>query len=139
MNEPVMSSKRDQHEEKEPVAAPPAKPGLERALLVTVIVLGVFIVAGLGAVLARIIYLSSAAPAQQEAQGKAEEDDASSQLPFEAQLSLPEGAVVRSTSISSNRLAVHYESPNGAGIAIVDLVTGRTLGRLRAAPAGSPR
>jgi hypothetical protein len=123
---------------KEPESAPPPPSAYQRPLLITVIVLGCLIVAGLAAVLARIIYLAAAAPPQPAAQTEAGEK-ASSALPFEAQLSLPEGAVVRSTSLSGNRLAVLYDAPNGGGIAIVDLVSGRTLGRLRTAPAAPGR
>jgi hypothetical protein len=32
---------------------------------------------------------------------------------------------VRSISLSGNQMAVHYEMPEGSGIAVLDLATGR--------------
>lgn len=42
-------------------------------------------------------------------------------------LSLPAGAVIRSVSISGDRLAVHFEGAGAEGIAVYDLASGRPL------------
>ncbi|MDH4983957.1 hypothetical protein [Hyphomicrobium sp. D-2] len=44
-----------------------------------------------------------------------------------APLSLPVGAVIRSVSISGDRLAVHFEGAGAEGIAVYDLASGRPL------------
>jgi len=81
-----------------------------------VVALGVVMVAGLALVIGRIIYLASAPPAQPAA---------SSVVSSTQTLQLPHGSEVRSISLSGNQMAVHYEMPEGSGIAILDLATGR--------------
>jgi hypothetical protein len=81
-----------------------------------VVALGVVMVAGLALVIGRIIYLASAPPAQPAA---------SSTVSSTQTLQLPHGSEVRSISLSGNQMAVHYEMPEGSGIAILDLATGR--------------
>ena len=82
--------------------------------------LGLLLVAGLATVVGRIIYLASVAPAQPESAGGGALSPALS-------LALPAGAVVRSMSLSGDRLAVHYEAAGAEGIAVLDLRTGRRL------------
>lgn len=108
-------------------AAPAQDTGSLRALKIAVIVMGVVLVLGFITVIARIIYLVSRPPAQQASSGAG--------LAAEQRLELPDGAIVRSQSLSGNRLAVHYEAPGGAGIAVLDLETGRTISRVRLVPA----
>ena len=81
-----------------------------------VVALGVVMVAGLALVIGRIIYLASAPPAQPVA---------SSTVSSNQTLQLPHGSEVRSISLSGNQMAVHYEMPEGSGIAVLDLATGR--------------
>ena len=81
-----------------------------------VVALGVVLVAGLATVIGRIIYLASAPPAQPVA---------SSTVSSNQTLQLPHGSEVRSISLSGNQMAVHYEMPEGSGIAVLDLATGR--------------
>jgi hypothetical protein len=81
-----------------------------------VVALGVLLVAGLAIVIGRIIYLASAPPAQPVA---------SSPVSANQTLQLPPGSEVRSISLSGNQMAVHYEMPEGSGIAVLDLSTGR--------------
>lgn len=94
-----------------------------------VIALGVLLVAGLAAVIGRIIYLASAPSAQPVA---------ASTLSSSQTLQLPAGSQVRSISLSGNQIAVHYEMPDGSGIAILDLATGRKTAHIsiEAAPPG---
>lgn len=92
---------------------------LQRNLKILIAVMGVFIVLGLGAVIARIV-----------TGGGQQVGTATSVLAptgGEIAVELPPGAKVVSVSVSGNRLAVHHESPAGTGIAIIDLETGRRV------------
>lgn len=113
-------------------AAPPGRTGTERLLLGVVIALGVLMVAALGAVLIRIVHLST----QASLPALVAPSTPVATLPEAARLALPAGAVVRSISLSGDRLAVHYEAPAGAGIVIVDVASGHTIGRLGLEPGG---
>lgn len=116
-------------------AAAVARKVKDRVLIFIVAFLGLLIVAGLVAVLLRIIYLSSG-PAAQRA-NPADGGGPVAAVPSAAgHLDLPAGAVVRSVSLDGDRLAVHYEAPGGTGIAVVDLVTGAVLRRVEAVPGG---
>lgn len=118
-------------------AAAAARKVKERVLIFIVAFLGLLIVAGLIAVLFRIIHLSSG-PAPQRA-SPAEVGSKVAAVPSAAQLDLPAGAVVRSVSLDGDRLAVHYEASGSTGIAVVDLVTGAVLRRIEAVPGGVVR
>lgn len=118
-----------------------ARPGKERVLVFIVVFLGLLIVAGLTAVILRIIYLSSTGPAQRTI---AEEPAAAAAvaLPGEdaaSRLTLPAGAVVKSVSVGGDRLAVHYEAPSGTGIAVLDLASGAVVRRVEVTPGELPR
>ena len=98
---------------------------LQRNLKLVVIVLGLFIVAGLGAIIVRVVGLGagkSGLTANQSAKSLAASP---SEGPIA--LELPKGAHVVSISLSGNRLAVHHDGPGGAGISILDLETGRRV------------
>lgn len=105
------------------------KPRLERSLVFVVVFLGLLIVAGLTAVVLRIIYLASNPKPQQGLAPSGEVSQAAA--PVAAleglQLGLPAGAVVTSLSLDGDRLAVSYQGESGAGIAIVDAKTGARI------------
>jgi hypothetical protein len=111
----------------------------ERLLVFIVSFLGLLIVAGITAVVLRIIYLSSTSPAQRELSQVEGSAAPAAGLPSPDRLDLPAGAVVKSVSLDGDRLAVHYEAPSGAGIAVLDLATGAVVRRLDVAPAGAGR
>ena len=102
-----------------------------RALIFIVSFLGLLIVAGLVAVILRIIYLSSTPSAQRATTDAAEAPSAADRL------DLPAGAVVKSMSVGVDRLAVHYDAPGGGGIAVLDLATGTVLRRVDIVPGGT--
>jgi hypothetical protein len=104
----------------------PLSPGQVRALKIIVVVMGVLILLGLFTVFGRIIYLASKPGRQVQA--------ASQGLKAEQRLALPPGAEVRQTSISGDRLAVHYEAPSGAAVVVLDLASGQVLSRIELAP-----
>lgn len=100
-----------------------------KMLRFAVIAMGVILVLGFIAVIARIVYLvnrgndTASAPAA-----------ISQSVQQAARLALPAGANVRQISLSGSRLAVHHEGPGGSGILILDLQTGKTLSRIEIIP-----
>jgi hypothetical protein len=94
--------------------------------------MGVVLLLGFALVIGRIVQLMNRSSAAQDAQSAA---PAAAGLAPEARLALPAGAVIRTMSLAGNRLAVHYDSPAGGGIAIVDLASGRVVQRIQIGPA----
>jgi uncharacterized protein DUF6476 len=92
---------------------------LQRNLKIIVIALAVLMLAGLVAIVGRVIYLASGSPTQPAAPSLA--------IRHEQSLGLPAGAQVRSVSLSGNWLAVHYEAAGAEGIAVLDLQTGQVI------------
>lgn len=104
---------------------------LQRILKFVVVTLAILLFAGLFVAVARVIYLASA-PVVQPATTALTPAALTPAAPSpairpEQTLALPAGAVVRSVSLSGNRLAVHYDAASGSGIAVLDLQTGRTI------------
>ena len=97
-----------------------------RKLRLAVIGMGAVLLLGFATVIGRIVYLLNR-PAVDPSIVAA---TASGAPPSDIRLALPAGASVRTLSLSGNRLAVHYDGPGGAGIAIVDLATGRAAQRV---------
>lgn len=98
---------------------------LQRNLKILVAGLGLMILAGLAGVAGKIMSMGSA-PTTGTRAGQTV-TAAQLQPGSEIALELPQGAKVVSTSIAGSRLAVHYESPAGTGIAILDLDTGKRI------------
>ena len=96
-----------------------------RALRMAVIGMSLLLIVGFITVIARIIYLTS-----RPATPVAAATTAGTPIKPEALLDLPANGSVKSLSLSGNRLAVHYVSPLGDGIAILDLEQGRVISRL---------
>ena len=106
-------------------AADPARPSaLERNLKILVVAMGLLIVLGVLTVIGRIIYMASRGNVQ----------SGSAQLAVNPRLALPAGATIRSVSINGDRLAVHFDTSAGSGIAVLDLATGKTLSRIELVP-----
>lgn len=104
----------------------------ERLLVFIVVFLGLLIVAGIVAVVMRIIYLSSE-PSAQRADVVATEDGANAI----ERVPLPAGSSIKSISVNGDRLAIHYEGPSGSGVAVVDIASGTVLRRFEIAPGAS--
>lgn len=95
---------------------------LQRNLKIVVAVLSAFILFGLGAIAVKVIGLASGTSGSgQSSRTVAVAPGAT--LSFE----IPRGARIVSISLSGNRLAVHHEGPDGPGIAIFDIETGRRV------------
>lgn len=95
---------------------------LQRNLKILVIGLGVLIFAGLAAVIGRIAYMATR-PKDSAAVTTALSAPAGGQIALE----VPKGAKIISVSLSGSRLAVHHDGPDGVGIAVIDLDTGRRI------------
>ncbi|MEZ5899897.1 MAG: hypothetical protein R3D51_10430 [Hyphomicrobiaceae bacterium] len=95
---------------------------LQRNLKIIIAVMTLFIVAGLGAIVARIVSGASkhVAPAATISRPGVSAGPSIT-------LELPQGAKIVSVSLSGNRLAVHHEGPRGSGITILDLETGARI------------
>lgn len=108
--------------------AGPLTPAQVRWLKISVVAMGVMIMVGIAILFGRILYLASQSPRSTSTAA------VRSGVAYEGSLGLPAGASVRQLSVSSDRLAVHYEGPRGAGIVIIDLTTGARIGRLDLVP-----
>ena len=93
-------------------------PSQLRLLKIAVIAMGVILLLGFAAVIGRIVWLVNSAPRPAAAGGQA---PVATPLAPGAPVALPKGAVVRHVALSGNRLAIHYESPEGSAIRILDL------------------
>lgn len=98
---------------------------VQRNLKILITGMGLLILIGLGAVVTRILTGGGTRTPTSIA------TSAVSTPSGEIALELPAGAKIVSVSVSGNRLAVHHESPAGAGIAIVDLETGRRIADIK--------
>ena len=112
------------------LASVPLNDGQVKGLKVAVTVMTGILVLGVLTLLGRIIYLV-ARPAPQATSSAA----TTSRMPAAAiTVALPTGATVRQTSLSGERLVLHYEAPSGAGIVLVDTVTGQIISRIALKP-----
>lgn len=111
-----------------PTPPMPDTPGV-RALKFAVIGMGVLIVLGVLTVIGRIVYLANQGPRQASTVAVS-----GAKLAASPRLSLPAGAQIRQVSLSGDRMAVHYESASGNGIAVLDLVTGNVISRIEVVP-----
>jgi hypothetical protein len=95
---------------------------LQRNLKIVVAVLSALILFGLGAVAVKVIGLASGTS------GGSQSSRTVAIVPGTTlSLEIPRGARIVSVSLSGNRLAVHHEGPDGPGIAILDIETGRRV------------
>lgn len=95
----------------------PFSPSQLRLLKTAIVVMSAVLVVGLAVIIGRIAYLVSQGGTRQTSPVAVEQ----------TRLNLPAGAVVRAMALSGERLAVHYDAPAGAGIAVLDLGTGKTV------------
>lgn len=116
--------------------ARPDDPPNIRALRFAVLGMGAILILGFGAVIARIVHLTTrsppseltaviTSPAQPKLVG----------APVNIALALPPAAKILSQSLSANRLSVHYIAGSEEAIAVVDLDTGQLVASLRVPPA----
>jgi hypothetical protein len=99
-----------------------------RMLKIAVIAMGVVLVLGFIAVIARIVYLVARGSETSHATA------VSQPLSESTRLALPAGSTVRNLSLSGGRLAVHYDGLTGGGIVVLDLQTGTAVSRIQIVP-----
>lgn len=104
----------------------PLTPGQVRWLKIAVVVMGIMIVVGIAILIGRILYLASQGPRAATAPRAAPASEGS--------IALPSGAIIRNLSLSGDRIAIHYDTPQGGGIVVVDITTGRNLHNLELSP-----
>lgn len=111
---------------------------LQRNLKIIIAALSLMIVGGLAAIIIRIVTMPPTSPTVSAAAGSATSDAPATQ-PIIASggpigdiaLELPAGAKIVSVSVAGSRLAVHYDGTAGAGIAVIDLDTGRRIANVK--------
>lgn len=119
----------------------PLTAGQVTALKFAVIAMGLMIVAGLAAVVGRVIYLASG-PAKQAGNvtgganysASAGSGSSSQRAAALARMTLPAQATVRTLALSGDKLAVHFDGPAGTGIVIVDIHSGAVVSRIDLVP-----
>jgi uncharacterized iron-regulated membrane protein len=115
------------------LASVPLNDGQVKGLKVAVTIMTGILVLGVLTLFGRIIYLV-ARPSPQAA-AAASTPALLSRAPAAAiTVTLPTGAVVRQTSLSGERLALQYDAPSGAGIVLVDTITGLIISRIALKP-----
>lgn len=101
---------------------------LQRNLKIVVFGLGALILVGLGAVIVKVTGLATTpAPGNPGVPSISAAWRATGTVTLE----IPRGAKVVSVSLSGNRLAVQHEGPDGTGISILDVNSGRRVVEIR--------
>jgi hypothetical protein len=130
-------TKRDigMDEAEDAAATPPGNltKSQERGLKIAIVVMGLMIVVGFLAIVARVVYLAGSRGEQGPAVAR-EISPRAMEPGGEATLLIPAGAIVRHVTLSGDRLAVHWDGPAGAVITVVDIRDGRVLSRIVLAP-----
>jgi uncharacterized iron-regulated membrane protein len=109
------------------LASVPLNDGQVKGLKIAVTIMTGILVLGVLVLFGRIIYLV-ARPSPQVAGNAAQAVSRSPAAAFT--VPLPAGAVIRQTSLSGDRMALHYDAPQGGGILLVDTVSGQIISRI---------
>jgi hypothetical protein len=99
---------------------------LQRNLKIVVGGLAVLILVGLGAVVAKVVGVASGS-----LEGGLGIKRVVTSPVASLALEIPKGARIVSVSLSGNRLAVQHEGPDGTGITILDIETGKSVAEIR--------
>ena len=111
----------------------PERTGCVRALLVTVIVLGILLVGGLAVVVGTIIKRvtdDSPPPNPQTINGSLSVTDTG----FESIINIPEGSALMATEINDKKIVLHLRDAEGDFLLLVNMKTGQEIGRVRLQP-----
>lgn len=118
------------------LSARPDDPPNIRSLRLVVISMGILMALGFGAVIARIVYLTTRpAPVLQSAAPAPTAAPAAAGLPATGRIPVPAGAKVLSHSWLGDRVSVHYALGSEEFILVIDPQTGETVSRLTIVPA----
>ncbi len=108
----------------------PERTGCVRALLITVIVLGVLLVGGLAVVVGTIIKRvtdDTPPPSVDSSKGSLSMTDTG----FESVISVPEGAKLIATQTNDKQIVLHLRDDEGDFLLVVNVKTGQEIGRVR--------
>lgn len=108
----------------------PERTGCVRALLITVIVLGVLLVGGLAVVVGTIIKRvtdDTPPPSVDSSKGSLSMADTG----FESVISVPEGAKLIATQTNDKQIVLHLRDDEGDFLLVVNVKTGQEIGRVR--------
>ena len=108
----------------------PERTGCVRALLITVIVLGILLVGGLAVVVGTIIKRvtdDSPAPRPETMNGKISISDPG----FESIINVPESAALMATEINDRKIILHLRDAEGDFLLLVNMKTGQEIGRVQ--------
>ena len=111
----------------------PERTGCVRALLVTVIVLGILLVGGLAVVVGTIIKRvtdDSPPPNPQTINGSLSVTDTG----FESIINIPKGSALMATEINDKKIVLHLRDAEGDFLLLVNMKTGQEIGRVRLQP-----
>ena len=97
---------------------------LQRNLKIVVFGLGALILVGLGSVIVKVTGLATTPSSGGQGVPSI---SAAWRAAGTVTLEIPKGSKVVSVSLSGNRLALHHEGPEGTGITVLDLNTGRRV------------
>ena len=115
------------------LASVPLNDGQVKGLKVAVTIMTGILVLGVLTLFGRIIYLV-ARPSPQAATTSSAAALVARSPAAAITVPLPTGAVVRQTSLSGERLVLHYDAPSGTGIVLVDTITGQIISRIALKP-----
>ena len=115
----------------------PERTGCVRALLVTVIVLGILLVGGLAVVVGTIIKRvkddtpsQTALPNPQTKYGSLSITNTG----FESIISVTEGAALMATEVNDKKIVLHLRDAEGDYLLLLNVKTGQEIGRVRLEP-----
>lgn len=124
MNDPKQPAATAAHD---PVESGPLTPGQVKALKAAIVIMAIMIVVGLFVIVGRMFYLAG--------RPKPPDSPRAVATPMAAsRVALPAGATVRHVALDGDRLAIHYDSPAGSGIKVVQLSTGTEVSHIAIVP-----
>lgn len=104
-----------------------ARPGCVRALMTTVVVLGILLVGGLAVVIATIVQRVTSGSETGDAM-----PSAGSVAPsFSSHLSVPDGAALLDTRINDRHIVLHLRDAEGDFLLLLNVKNGQEIGRVR--------
>ena len=108
----------------------PERTGCVRALLITVIVLGILLVGGLAVVVGMIIkrVTDDSPPPRHETINR---KISISEPGFENIINVPEGAALMATEINDRKIILHLRDAEGDFLLLVNMKTGQEIGSVR--------
>ena len=108
----------------------PERTGCVRALLITVIVLGILLVGGLAVVVGTIIkrVTDDSPPPRPETINR---KISISEPGFESIINVPEGAALTATEINDRKIILHLRDAEGDFLLLVNMKNGQEIGRVR--------